>query len=440
MRQSCFGLFLLFVADAHRSFDETEAETRVPDLTTNRRGRSRIDAADAREAKPGRSRLSIGASAIELKTLQSEKAPDITDELRKLPTSPTSSLVSGLALSVYSGYFADSLTWFESASLVSFSNVPASSFISPVTSIAWSITGQVFSSVYKGYFTATESGTWGFQTESDDSSWLWLGSADESIDNLISTRTAANALVNNGGLHGAATVSGSKSLVSGSKYPILVYYGDGGTSGTLTVSFKEPSSGQWSIDGSSYYTSNPVYFESTSGSCTVSGDCFYSPNYPSEYGNGDSCAIKANYDLYLNVKSYALEGDGVTCSYDFLTIGGILYCGAIGPANVFVPAGGQITFSTDGSVVSTGWEICYQNGAPSSKPTPMPTSAPSTGPSPTPTLAPSSNPSPGWYNRREVTATKHNHLNTLVCFALSFQCHRPRRVRRQRLYQLRVQR
>jgi hypothetical protein len=99
-------------------------------------------------------------------------------------------------------------------------------------------------------------------------------------------------------------------------------------------------------------------FEITSGDCTVanSATCFRSPNYPSNYTNTQQCIITAREDVTLSVEAFNVEGPN--CGWDSLTVNGNQYCGTTGPGGVQVAAGSTITFTSDSSVTSYGFEIC----------------------------------------------------------------------------------
>ncbi len=74
---------------------------------------------------------------------------------------------------------------------------------------------------YKGYFLATYTGTHTFYLSSDDGSFMWVGAT------ALTGFTTANALVQNGGLHGVVEVSATISLVAGTYYPIRIQFGNG---------------------------------------------------------------------------------------------------------------------------------------------------------------------------------------------------------------------
>jgi hypothetical protein len=110
-----------------------------------------------------------------------------------------------------------------------------------------------------------------------------------------------------------------------------------------------------------------------SGACTVTSTatCFRSPNYPAHYdividtdydymGYNDididinqACTITAHEAVMLSVTAFSTES-----GYDRLTVNGVQYSGTSGPNGVQVAAGSTITFTSDGSVTSSGFEIC----------------------------------------------------------------------------------
>ena len=120
-------------------------------------------------------------------------------------------------------------------------------------------TGQAyFTVVWSGYFMPNVSGTWTFQTATDDGSYLWVNSDSltpitnfDSFDtsNLSACGiTLSNALVSNGGEHGVIIVSASTSFTAGELYPIVILAGQnvGGYSCAVTVT--DPNGTQYSSD------------------------------------------------------------------------------------------------------------------------------------------------------------------------------------------------
>ena len=96
-----------------------------------------------------------------------------------------------------------------------------------------------------------------------------------------------------------------------------------------------PPSGSWSVSGSG---------------CEMSGNCVSSSNHPSNYGNSDSCTISL-VEVPLTFESFSTER-----SYDILTVGGTQYSGTSGPSDGTYS--GSIEWSSDSSVVTSGWKLC----------------------------------------------------------------------------------
>merc|ERR1719330_1640956 len=125
----------------------------------------------------------------------------------------------------------------------------------------------------------------------------------------------------------------------------------------------------------------------------MTGNCIQSNNHPASYGNNEKCTINA-WDVALTVDAFSTES-----GYDFLTMGGTRYSGSSGPASGTYS--GEISWSSDYSVVNSGWKLCRQGSSPGPVPTPAPTT-PSPTPAPTtpapttpaPTPTPPSPPAP----------------------------------------------
>ena len=128
---------------------------------------------------------------------------------------------NGLYRRRYSGYFADDVNWFATAT-----QVAADVNTSP---IADGHDGDNFSIQWLGWFLATTTETYTFFTTSDDASYLWIGAT------ALSGFTTANATVNNGGLHGAQERSGTANLISGTYYPIRMQMGEQGGGDVMEV-------------------------------------------------------------------------------------------------------------------------------------------------------------------------------------------------------------
>lgn len=106
----------------------------------------------------------------------------------------------------------------------------------------------MFSIEWIGYFyTGSESGIWTFYTNSDDGSYLWLGST------ALDGYTIGNSLVNNGGSHPPLLVSGTIELSANTYYPIRILYGQGSSSYEMTMYFESPN-GVTHYDGTGFYS------------------------------------------------------------------------------------------------------------------------------------------------------------------------------------------
>jgi GLEYA domain len=140
---------------------------------------------------------------------------------------------AGIWRDTYTGYFADDPAWFLTATktgtgIPDLTTITASS-IPSTTSIEW-----------RGYFKPTVSDTYTFYTNSDDASYLWIGEIARSGYNT------GNALVDNGGLHGATEESGSIALSAGVYYPIRIQAGNNAVTGLCAVSWSNSTQAQTS--------------------------------------------------------------------------------------------------------------------------------------------------------------------------------------------------
>ena len=104
----------------------------------------------------------------------------------------------------------------------------------------------------KGYFFAPKSGTYNFETTSDDASWLWVSDKDDLSGEEKykadgnhpelgdKNYTWQNAVVKNGGLHPAQKASGSVYLKGGGYYFVRGIYGNGEKDGVFSVTVNGP--------------------------------------------------------------------------------------------------------------------------------------------------------------------------------------------------------
>ena len=144
---------------------------------------------------------------------------------------PDISYTAGLFKTTYSGYFADNVSFFATATPTTYGTNPSTSVQTTAITEAASDDGSNFSCQWLGYFLPSTTETYTFFTSSDDASYVWVGS------NALSGFTTGNATVNNGGLHGNQERSGNASLTAGVYYPIRIQFGEQGGGDVLTFNY-----------------------------------------------------------------------------------------------------------------------------------------------------------------------------------------------------------
>lgn len=128
-------------------------------------------------------------------------------------------------------YFNDDLNFFNTDS-----NIASTSTVT-VAERAEIINGPSYSLRFSGYFKPLFSDNYGFRLRSDDSSLLYIGPTDQTINEFISTIQVGNynnasalpyLAVDNNGFHGATTVTDTidYSFSTDQLYPMVIYYGN----------------------------------------------------------------------------------------------------------------------------------------------------------------------------------------------------------------------
>ena len=152
---------------------------------------------------------------------------------------------AGLFRTTYSGYFADVVSFFATATSTA-TLVQTTVIEEPNTD-----DGSSFSMQWLGYFRPTTTETYTFFLSSDDASYLWIGS------NALSGFTTANATVNNGGLHANIETSGTAALTAGVYYPIRIQFGESGGGDVMTFNHSTATIGKTTnVTGKVFY--NPT--------------------------------------------------------------------------------------------------------------------------------------------------------------------------------------
>jgi hypothetical protein len=157
-------------------------------------------------------------------------------------TRGSSPYLAGLYRTRYTGYFADSVTWFSTAT------AEATTVQTTVIEEPISEDGNSFSMQWLGYFVPSTTETYTFFLNSDDASYLWIGS------NAVSGFSTANATINNGGLHGPVEISGTAALTAGVYYPVRIQYGENGGGDVMYFNYSTPTIGKTTdVTGKVFY-------------------------------------------------------------------------------------------------------------------------------------------------------------------------------------------
>jgi hypothetical protein len=147
----------------------------------------------------------------------------------------------GLFITARSGYHNENRNYLPTGSTFSQGGYLDINFAIPTVALSY---------LWRGYFFAPSSGTYRFQTTSDDGSYVWLGSNVEGF--------TSQAIVNNGGLHAPRTItSANYSLTGGFFYPIKILYGNNGVTGSILFQFNV-NGGAFTNNGTGYYYYNTL--------------------------------------------------------------------------------------------------------------------------------------------------------------------------------------
>lgn len=142
---------------------------------------------------------------------------------------------AGLYKTTYSGYFADNVNFFTTATVQAFGANPATSVQTTIIEEPGTGDGEQFSCQWLGYFKPSTTETYTFYTSSDDASYVWVGGVAQS------GYTTTNAIVQNGGLHGTTEKFGTINLTAGVYYPIRIQFGENQVGDIMTFNYSTPS-------------------------------------------------------------------------------------------------------------------------------------------------------------------------------------------------------
>ena len=195
-----------------------------------------------------------------------------------------------------------------------------------------------FGFVWQGYINIPAPGAYTFETVSDDGSKLYFNSS------YIPT---ANATVNNDGLHGATTVTGTVNVATAGYYPIAITYFEFNGGQSMQVYWSGPGITRQLISDSAFFTALPQIIDTLPPSVPANMKIIsVSQNLVSLHWNiaTDNIGVVA-YDIYRDgVKKYTTNATDLiadslapTTSYSFSVKARDL-AGNISAASASVPA------------------------------------------------------------------------------------------------------
>jgi fibronectin type 3 domain-containing protein/predicted esterase len=161
-------------------------------------------------------------------------------------------VINGLTYSYYNNLdpALTKLPDFGTLTPVSSGFMPTTGFISPAPDAQW------YAYVYRGFIVIPTSGTYTFQTTSDDASRMWLGSLNSTTDPYSYSGTP---VINNDKLQGATTVTSSARSLSAGIYPVTYAYMNATGGATMTVQWKTPGTSSFvTMPNSAFQEANTI--------------------------------------------------------------------------------------------------------------------------------------------------------------------------------------
>jgi len=274
--------------------------------------------------------------------------------------------------------------WIVGLGLVVFACQSALAAMFSITSGSCTLSGDCIRTPnYPGQYSSENSNYYGrrlLQSYSEGNSCIFATLAAGTVSTTAFNTYSSGDYLRIGATYyrGAGSVNGPDSN-GHDRYPS--YSGNSGTTGPSGVSVSSGQQISWTVDNygvstgwelcltaaaptPSPTTAGPARM-STTGTCILSGtngDCVSSPNYPNPYDSTD-CTITNNQAGYLNAATFNTESNYDTLNIRRRGIGA--YSGRLtaatqssGHTNIYLGAGEQITWTSDTSVFSTGWQIC----------------------------------------------------------------------------------
>jgi len=198
----------------------------------------------------------------------------------------------GLYGQKYSGYFADSFTFFDTAAYIGTE--------STFTSINLGDEGSYYSYKWYGFIIPLATGTYTFQTVSDDASYVHIQGTE---------------VVNNGSTHGEQTRSGTINLNAGTRYLIKIYFGE--NAGGASMNFSWSGGSQTSLttdlttDVLQFYPQSDTLLPINYGLVGwYKGEAWNGTSWPDLSGNGNHCTEIVPNCTINKAGSYIYGGTG----------------------------------------------------------------------------------------------------------------------------------
>ena len=144
----------------------------------------------------------------------------------------------GLQYRIFTGYFADDVTWFNSKTDANIGLTSNFTSLSTATGGIYTNTASstTFSVEWIGYFYAPTSGPYIFYIKSYDITYMWVGTI------ALEYYNRSNCLmIKNDTIDRVSECSVTTSLTGGTYYPIRIQYGQKASSYDFTVSFSGPN-------------------------------------------------------------------------------------------------------------------------------------------------------------------------------------------------------
>jgi hypothetical protein len=158
-------------------------------------------------------------------------------------------LLDGLTWKFYNGYSSNSVSYYTTNTYTNIGRCIDTTNQNKLTNGQYpGAILDTYSIEIFGYFRATVSGSYTFSLNSDDGSYLWIGS------NALVGYTTSNANINNGTAVWGTPINCAVTMIAGNYYPIRIHYTENTGGNDLQFSFTPPG-GTQTYNGQGYFFS-----------------------------------------------------------------------------------------------------------------------------------------------------------------------------------------